>query len=355
MAHANIPVFIPHVGCPNACVFCNQRVISGCGGTDAADAILAMAERTIACACRTRTSGADTEIAFFGGSFTGIDRRLMEDLLALAQRYVDEGYASAIRLSTRPDYIVGEITRLLSRYAVRTVGLGVQSLSDAVLARSRRGHTAADAYFAIAQLRESGFSVVGQMMLGLPGSDAETERMTARRLCEAGVEGVRIYPVLVLAGTALAEQYASGEYTPLSLDEAVSRTADLLEIFAEAGIRVLRVGLQESETLGGAVLAGPHHPAFGELALSEVFCRRMEKAAEQFPAGEDLIISVPRGRLSAAIGQKKKNLERLFAKFRPKTIKVIEIDTIFGYNIRIEHQKSPQTVGERKEARDNCI
>ena len=352
MSHANIPVFIPHRGCPNTCVFCDQRAISGRAGGEDAAALTAMAERTIKAALATRPAGSDTEIAYFGGSFTGIDPAAMTALLDLAQRYVDAGRVRSIRLSTRPDYVGEPVLDTLARYTVGTVELGVQSLDDAVLREAQRGHTAAQALDAIARTRARGFAVVGQMMLGLPGSSAEAERETVRCLCAAGVSAARIYPTLVLRGTALADRFADGRYAPLALDDAVARTADLLEIFAAAGVDVLRIGLQETETLPGAVLAGPLHPAFGELALGEVFYRRMEKALAAVNCHSAAVtFAVPRGRTSAAMGQKKQNFLRLRGKFGLKTIKMIEMDTLFGYNIRIEHLRIP----DREEERDNCI
>lgn len=351
MSHANIPVFIPHCGCPNTCVFCNQRAISGCAGGEDAAALVFMARRTIEAALATRPVGGDTEIAYFGGSFTGIDPAAMTALLDLAQHYVDDGRVRAIRLSTRPDYVGEAVLDTLARYAVRTVELGVQSLDDGVLAAVQRGHTVAQALDAITRLRARGFSVVGQVMLGLPGSSAEAERQTARRLCAAGVDAVRIYPTLVLRGTALADRLAEGSYRSLTLEEAVRRTADLLVLFDAAGIPVLRIGLQETETLPDAVLAGPRHPAFGELAMGEVFRRRMEEALRETDcAGADVVIGVPRGRLSAAVGQKKRNLLELRQKFGLKSLKMIEMDTLLGYNIKIaemECEVSDDTSGAK--------
>lgn len=335
MSHANIPVFIPHRGCPHTCVFCDQRAIAGCAGREDNAALLASAEQTIEAALATRPQNGETEIAYFGGSFTGIDPDVMVSLLALARRYVDAGRVQSIRLSTRPDYVGEAVLDILAQYPVATVELGVQSLDDGVLAASHRGHTAACALDAIARLRRRGFSVVGQMMLGLPGSSAEAECRTARLLAEAGVNAVRIYPALVLRGTALATQMAAGDYVPLELDEAIGRTADLLEIFDAAGVEVLRIGLQETETLPDAVLAGPRHPAFGELALGEVFLRRMDSALSVCHGGKSVTVAVPRGRLSAAIGQRRRNVLLLRQKFHLKSLKVIEIDTLLRYNIMI--------------------
>ena len=175
--HVNIPVFIPHLGCPNDCVFCNQRMISGHLSFDA-DSV----DGEISRALSTVEPDADCEIAFFGGSFTGIDRALMIRLLDIAKKYADSGRVSSIRLSTRPDYIDGEILRILSRYPVRTIELGVQSLSDRVLSASRRGHDASRSVEAMREVRGAGFSLVGQMMIGLPLSEPGDETATAEKL-----------------------------------------------------------------------------------------------------------------------------------------------------------------------------
>lgn len=349
MRYANIPVFIPHRGCPNACVFCDQHLISGCAGEENSAALVAEARKTVEQALVTLSPDTQCEIAYFGGSFTGIDPELMEALLALAAEYTAAGLVSGIRFSTRPDYLGDDVLCRLARYPVKTVELGVQSLSDRVLSACCRGHCSADALGAIARLRTAGYGVTGQMMLGLPGAAFEDELTTARGLIKAGVTSVRIYPTLVLRGTRLAQMLEAGTYRPLLLDEAVERTADLLSLFDAAGVEVLRVGLQETDGLcADTVIAGPHHPAFGELAMGECFYRRSREllAGGGFP-GEQVTIAVPRGRTSAMVGQKKRNLTRLCGEFALKKIKVIEIDKLLGYNIKIVHP--------REEERDPCI
>lgn len=349
MRHANIPIFIPHRGCPNACVFCNQHLISGCAGEEDPAAMVAAARETVERALATLAPDTRCEIAYFGGSFTGIDRGTMEALLAFGAEYTAAGRVTGIRFSTRPDYLGDEVLRCLARYPVRTVELGVQSLSDRVLAACCRGHSSAHTTDAIARLRAAGYGVVGQMMLGLPGAEFADELATARGLIEAGVRAVRIYPTLVLRGTRLSDMLADGTYTPLAPEEAVERAAELLSLFDAAGVEVLRVGLQETDGLrADSVIAGPHHPAFGELAMGECFFRRCREvlAGGNFPDGR-VTVAVPRGRTSAAVGQKKRNLTRLCAEFALKKIKVIEIDKLLGYNIKIVHP--------REEERDPCI
>lgn len=314
--HLNIPIFIPHLGCPNACVFCNQRTISGTQHFDPAevDALIARALET--------TAAEDTaEIAFFGGSFTGIDRDLMRYLLDVAERYVQHPFAgkarvAGIRMSTRPDYISDEIIEILSHYSVRTVELGVQSMDDAVLLASGRGHDAACAERACRMLQKAGYEVVGQTMIGLPGSTLQSEIQTAQRLCEIGVQAARIYPTVVFADTALCEMMQRGSYTPLTLCEAVERSAEVLRVFEESGVRVIRIGLCASENLAdpATALAGANHPALGELVRSELYYQKLRKLLSGAPAPVQTVY-IPARELSVAIGQHRQNLLRLQGEF----------------------------------------
>lgn len=334
--HINIPVFIPHVGCPNACVFCNQRSISGQTEFEpsSVDGIISEALETVG-------DGEGCEIAFFGGSFTGIDRELMLYLLGTAQKYVDSGRVQGIRLSTRPDYINDRVLSDLSRYTVRTVELGLQSLDDEVLAVSGRGHDSACALKACALVKEAGYGLIGQMMIGLPRSNAENESMTARSMIAAGVDGARVYPTVVFYDTELAAMTARGEYAPLTTDEAVMRTKNVLGIFADADVPCIRVGLQSSENLAdeSRVMGGANHSAIGELAMSELYyeriCRELDRLGYR---GGTLTVYVARGCVSKAVGQKKKNKERICKKYGFKNVKVLEKEQIMRYNIVLEHE-----------------
>ena len=335
MRHINIPIFIPHLGCPNDCVFCNQRSISG--KTDFCEENI---DAEIEVALSTCGATDEAEIAFFGGSFTGIDRELMIRLLDKAQVYVDAGRVSSIRLSTRPDYIDGEILSILSRYAVRTVELGLQSMDDGVLAASRRGHDAATAERACAMVKKAGFSLVGQMMIGLPVSDGAKEVATARRLCELGVDAARVYPTVVFYETELCEMAKRGEYMPLTTDEAVMRTKDVLAVFDEWGVPCIRVGLCATENLSSpeAVYGGASHSAIGELAMGELFyekiCEKLDQVGDL--SGKTVQLSVPRGALSKAIGQNRKNSVRICEKYSLKRLKILEKNLKIGYNIMID-------------------
>lgn len=331
MRHINIPVFIPHLGCPNACVFCNQRSISGREQFDPASV-----EREIETALSTATEEDDAEIAFFGGSFTGIDRELMIDLLTRAEKYVSEGRVSGIRLSTRPDYIDCEVLDILSRFSVKTVELGLQSMDDNVLSACRRGHTAMEAREACRMVKAHGFSLIGQMMIGLPKSDVAREIMTAEALCEMGVDGARVYPTVVFEDTELCDMARRGDYMPLSLDDAVTRTKEVLDVFRRHDVPCIRVGLCASENLASdKVYGGVNHSAIGELAMGEIYydemCRLLDAKGDV--KGKKVTFFVARGAVSKAVGQKKKNIERIYKKYSPLRVKVLEKNEILSYNI----------------------
>ena len=333
--HVNIPIFIPHLGCPNNCVFCNQRTISGHG-----DFKIESVRDEIETALSTLDENTEREIAFFGGSFTGIDRSLMIALLELAESYVKSGSVSEIRLSTRPDYIDDEILDILSRYSVKTIELGLQSMCDEVLEASKRGHNSQIALLACALIKERGFSLIGQMMIGLPKSSAEDEIYTAELICKSGADGARVYPTVVFAETELAEMMQRGNYQPLDTESAVERTKNALAVFDRYGVPCIRVGLCASENLRDASLAiaGATHSAIGEMAMSELFyehiCEELDRRAIN---GGSLIIYVARGATSKAIGQKKKNKEKICKKYCLESLKVLEKNELLGYNIILEY------------------
>lgn len=314
---AILPVFVPHLGCPCRCVFCNQRAIAGQAAPVTADAVRRLAEGA-------RRDGLRTpELAFYGGSFTAVAEDLQEALLAAAQGCVRDGLASGVRLSTRPDCIDARVCARLRRYGVGTVELGAQSMDDGVLRQAGRGHTAQDTVQAAALLRAHGFSVVLQLMAGLPGDTREAGRETARRAAALRPDGVRIYPVAVLPGTALYDMWRAGTYTPLTVAQAASRCADMLETFTEAGIAVLRVGLNPTEELGAEVVAGAYHPAMGELAWNEAYYRRMAALLAPYRGQRgDAVFSVPAGDVSKAVGQKRGNLARLGREFPGVRVRV---------------------------------
>ena len=332
--HVNIPIFIPHIGCPNACVFCNQRSISGHLDFDPASV-----DKEIAEALATVGDDITCEIAFFGGSFTGIDRELMLYLLGVAQKYIDDGRVEGIRMSTRPDYINERVLDDLSRFTVKTVELGLQSLDDNVLLASGRGHDAECAMRACRAIKEAGYELIGQMMIGLPNATPESELMTARLICEVGADGARVYPTVVFYDTELACMTLRGEYTPLTTNAAVERTKNVLGVFADADVPCIRVGLQASENLADdtKVMGGASHSAIGELAMGELYYERICREIERLGiSGGDLTVYVSHGSVSKAVGQKKRNKERICQKYGIRRMKVLEKSDVLGYNIVLD-------------------
>ncbi len=321
MSHKNIPVFIPHLGCPNDCVFCNQRKITEHLSFDE-DSV----KDGIDDAVKTLMPGDDAEIAFFGGSFTGIDRELMIRLLRLGHTYIERGAVSSLRCSTRPDYIDGEILDILKKYGVKTVELGIQSTDDKVLAACRRGHTAAQSFTAMKMIKDAGFSLIGQMMTGLPGASPGSEIQTAEDICRYA-DGARIYPVVVFKDTELAFMAEAGAYKPYTLEELVTRTADVKEIFIKHEIPTIRVGLQANEGLTGGdeIACGGYDEAIGERCDSLIYYRRISALLADI-SSDHAVIAVPRGHISRAAGHKKENKTRLYAQFGIKDIKFIEKD-----------------------------
>jgi histone acetyltransferase (RNA polymerase elongator complex component) len=333
MRHVNIPVFIPHLGCPNQCVFCNQREISGVREFQAEDVI-----PIIETALRTVEDDAEVEIAFFGGSFTGIDRDLMLSLLEIANGYINKGVVSSIRCSTRPDYIDEDILGILKKYGVKTIELGLQSSSDEVLKSSKRGHDFEAEMKSCRLITENGFNLVGQMMIGLPASDKTSEMETARFIVDAGAVGARIYPTVVFRDTELCSMMLNGSYKPLTLDEAIERAAEVLDIFLSADVEVIRIGLQASDNLSNpeSSIAGANHPALGELVIGEVYYKRICKLLSDTDLSEDdnITVLVSRGAISKAVGQNKKNKLRLTAKY--KNLRFAEAEGIPPYGVRLE-------------------
>ena len=337
--HKNIPVFIPHLGCPNDCAFCNQRTISGTREFRIKD-VRSIIDRALS---TIDTPARDVQIAFFGGSFTGIDRGEMLYLLGLGKEYVDSGAVGSIRISTRPDYISPEILDILAAHRVTDIELGIQSLSDRVLEACGRGHTAARSLAACEMITSHGaFSLVGQMMTALPCSSPEDDVETARGVVAAGASGARIYPTMVFSGTRLEQMTRDGTYTPPSLDALIGVTADVFGVFAEAGVEVIRIGLSEGEGLHGAdgIVAGAYHPAMGELVVSEYYRRGIERdiaaaVGAKTAEGKGVCVLCAPGETSKIIGQKQCNKLYLIRKYGIKMLKVIEKSEIMRYNYKI--------------------
>ena len=312
-----LPIFIPHLGCPNECVFCDQRRISGSplpvSAADVAGELRAAREAGLR----------GMEIAFYGGSFTAVAPELQEALLDVVQPALEDGTVSSIRLSTRPDAIDDEVIERLRRYGVSTVELGAQSMCDEVLEASGRGHTAEDTVRASKLLKQAGFTLILQMMTGLPGADRERDILTARRLIGLAPDGVRIYPAVILRDTPLFDLWRAGAYAEHTVEDAVSLCAELLPLFQAAGIPVIRLGLNPSEELsGGGAAGGAYHPAFGQLVRSELMRREAEALLDQVPPGASVTLSVAPGRVSDMTGQHRRNLTELTARFGLASLRV---------------------------------
>ena len=319
--HINVPIFIPHVGCPNDCVFCNQRKISGKINFEKTSV-----HEELAHAFSTVDGTVPAQIAYFGGSFTGIDRREMVELLEIANAYIDCGKCDSIRISTRPDYINREILDILRSYRVSAVELGIQSTDEAVLSVCRRGHTKEDSFRASYLIKEYGMEFIGQMMVGLPNGTEENERQTAEDICNMGADGARIYPTVVFEETALAELTRKGEYLPLTTETSVLRAANALSVFIEHDVPVIRIGLQSGEALeqGIGVVAGGYHPAVGELAYARCFRHLLESELLRLDAvGKFAVVQAHPSDVSKVIGQRGENRNYLINMFSLKGFRVL--------------------------------
>ncbi|HDR15647.1 MAG TPA: radical SAM protein, partial [Desulfobacteraceae bacterium] len=270
-----VPVFIPHLGCPHRCIFCEQeKITSQHRPPMAAPEVRAVIEQALA---SPRFSAlAENEIAFYGGTFTSLPVALIRELLEATAPYLDQGLFAGIRISTRPDAIDPSICDLIAGYRVKTVELGAQSMNDEVLRKSGRGHSAADTGHAARLLKNRGFKVGLQIMPGLPGDSEAVFKETVSAIVSIRPEMVRIYPAVVIRGTVLARWYLEGRYTPLTLQEAVERCRHACTRFEIEGIRVIRLGLMNSPSLRepGQILAGPWHEAFGHLVKSRIYRSR---------------------------------------------------------------------------------
>lgn len=269
MRHINIPIFIPHVGCPFTCIFCNQRRIASQAKPLPPSRISELVDRHLA----TIPPGSLIEIAFFGGSFTMMDLHLQEAYLKQVSPYLQKGLVNGLRVSTRPDGIDVDILEMLKYWGINTVELGIQSFDDQVLTAAGRGTTAKEAVAACALLKEYGFKLGIQLMVGLPGDNHEKDLESTLTTIRLMADMVRIYPTLVIAGTELAERWQKGLYRELTLEEAINIVADMLLMFQYVNIPVIRLGLQPTQDLQCAetLLAGPYHPAFGELVEQRIF------------------------------------------------------------------------------------
>ncbi|MBR6045890.1 MAG: radical SAM protein [Ruminococcus sp.] len=304
MAHSNISIFVPHAGCPHRCSFCDQHSISGAVFQPDGEYVRKVCAEALECSA----DPADTEIAFFGGSFTAIRREYMLELLEAASGFVGEGKFMGIRISTRPDHIDRDILRLLRDHGVTSIELGAQSLDDRVLALNERGHTREDVVNAAHLIRKHHFELGLQMMVGLYGSNRTSEWDTVNIICALKPDTVRIYPVVILKNTRLGELFLSGEYKPFDFDEAVEISSHAMLRFEKEGIRVIKVGLHASELVEQDMLGGFYHPAFRELCEARIYRSLFKAELDKHKDIHHARFLVPARDLSKALGQKKSNV-----------------------------------------------
>lgn len=310
-----VPVFIPHQGCPYRCVFCNQHEISGAGRKEDAGRIQDAFETYLFSSPPDRLPP-HREVAFYGGTFTGLPGDRQERLLSMVQRRVEEGWVQAIRISTHADFIDAERLNRLQRFTVRTVELGVQSTNTEVLNRSGRVDAFRNVPNAAVQIRQAGFQLGIQLMAGLAGDDESVFMKTVEDTIRLAPGFVRIYPTVVLRGTALYNLFCSGEYVPWTLERTVAVLARALRAFEKAGIPVIRVGLHPEASMLDNLVAGPHHPALRSLVESQIALEDMTTLlGRQKPLPERVVIQVPSNRICNYTGYRRQNIARLKGKF----------------------------------------
>lgn len=305
--HAIIPIFIPHLGCPNDCVFCNQKTITARLKAPSREEIA----DTVNLYLKTITGrGIETiEIAFYGGSFTGLPMELQQEYLAAAKKYKDLGLINKIHLSTRPDYIDDEILTNLKYFGADIIELGVQSFDEDVLRRSGRGHDTESVYAASRLIKAYEFELGLQLMIGLPGDTYEKSIDSAKEAVKIGPSIARLYPTVIIKDTTLYDMCLRGEYTPLSQEEAVLTAKDMYLILKDAGINVIRIGLKSTDLISaGGETAGGYHPAFRQLVEAEIAKEQMEaQLFHLLPGISDVACFSSRTSFSNMVGNRKSN------------------------------------------------
>ena len=310
-----IPIFVPHLGCPNDCTFCNQKSISGQTKQVTGEDV----KRTIEEYLKSfKDESLHKEVAFFGGSFTGVEENKQKELLEAAYEFVKTKQIQSIRVSTRPDYIDKEKLKLLKKYGVKTIELGVQSTNDYILKKCKRGHTFEDVQKASKLIRRYGFVLGHQMMIGLPESTKIDELNTAKDLAKLKPKIVRLYPVLVIKGTELEKEYESGEYEPIPLSQAVERCKELYYFFTNKKITVIRMGLQNTDIISdpknakSEVVAGPYHEAFGQLVEDSIWYDAILGKIKKFNVKvKEIEIKINPENINNVVGHKKENVKKL--------------------------------------------
>ncbi len=310
-----IPIFVPHLGCPNDCIFCNQKSISGQKSNMTKEKAKEIIENYLKSIDK---ENAQIEIAFFGGSFTAIEEERQEELLQVASEFVKSGQVSSIRVSTRPDAIDKNILKRLKKYKVKTIELGVQSSNNYILKRINRGHTFEDVKRAAKLIRWNGFRLGVQMMVGLPESTTIDEINTAKELIKLKPKMVRIYPVLVIKNTPLEKELEKGTYKPLTVIQAVEVCKEIVRLFHDKNIDIIRIGLQPTDEISepgsekSEVVVGPYHPAFRQLVESAMWYDAIVGKIKRLNVKvKEVEVTVNPVDANNVIGHKKENVKNL--------------------------------------------
>ena len=331
-----IPIFVPHLGCPHDCSFCNQNKISGEKNQVTKDDVKKTIDYYLE---HIKEPNKNVEVAFFGGSFTGIDENVQNELLEAAYSYIKAGKVDSIRISTRPDYINKDILKRLKKYKVKTIELGVQSANNYILKKAERGHTFEDVKKASKLIRWYGFTLGHQMMVGLQDSTKIDEINTAKALIKLKPKMVRIYPVLVIKGTKLAKEYENGTYNPLTVVQAVEVCKELVALFNNKNIDIIRIGLQNTDEItdpeseNSEVVAGPYHPAFRQLVESSLWYDAVVNKIKKLNVKvKEVQVEVNPQDVNNVIGHKKENAKKLK--------EIYDVDLIVKPNDEIKQGKS---------------
>ena len=333
MKHANISLFVPHMGCPHQCSFCNQKTISGSVKALTPEDVTETLQKAI----QDNNEPLNTEVAFFGGSFTAIPRDYMISLLEASKPFIEKGFFNGVRISTRPDAIDDEILDILKQYHVKSIELGAQSTDEEVLTLNKRGHTREDIIKASSLIKYRGFSLGLQMMTGLLGDTDEKTLKTGEDIISLKPDTVRIYPTVVLEGTELSEKYKKSEFTPQTLENAVYLCSKLLRRFHDNNIRVIRLGLHSGGNVEDGFVAGVYHPAFGELCESAVYLDILKEKLKGYADEKDLIVLVKPSEISKMTGHKGCNKQQLLNEGYRITVK--GDDGLSKYELKLKGRK----------------
>lgn len=332
-----VPIFIPHLGCPHRCVFCEQQRITSQTGLDVSNEhVKNIIEQAIHSSGFSRSRS--PEIAFYGGTFTGLPIDRMLSLLETVAPYIDQGLFTGVRVSTRPDAIDEKRLKIIKEHGVSTVELGAQSMDDHVLALSKRGHSSEDTVRAAGLIKEYGLRVGIQLMPGLPGDSREKFYATVLRVIGLRPDMVRLYPALVIRGTGLASLYEEGRYQPLGLDQAIVICTENCMTLEDKGIPVIRIGLMSSPSLmeEGQIIAGPWHPAFGFLVRSAIYHLGIGRMLPGYGEETQIRIMAPKGDIAMLRGYKNQGLKTIEERTGARVLTIETDDSIPRGRIRVE-------------------